>query len=262
MRNGLPEGEGEESDGVYRETNMNAFQAKQDILEAGRRIWIRGFVAANDGNISARVSDDEILCTPTGVSKGFMDPAMIATVDGEGRQIRGEWKVSSEAKMHLAVYRKRPDVHAVVHAHPPTATGFAVAGISLDQCVLPEVLVTLGGIPLAPYGLPGSEELPTAMETYIEKANVILMANHGVLSMGKNVMEAYYRLETVEHFAKILLAAVQLGNVNILSPERVNELKDLRERFNLTGVLYACNRQTNVGPAATGPAPEFGKESR
>ncbi|HPO08972.1 MAG TPA: class II aldolase/adducin family protein, partial [bacterium] len=157
MRNGLPEGEGEESDGVYRETNMNAFQAKQDILEAGRRIWIRGFVAANDGNISARVSDDEILCTPTGVSKGFMDPAMIATVDGEGRQIRGEWKVSSEAKMHLAVYRKRPDVHAVVHAHPPTATGFAVAGISLDQCVLPEVLVTLGGIPLAPYGLPGSE---------------------------------------------------------------------------------------------------------
>ncbi|MFH1738075.1 MAG: class II aldolase/adducin family protein [bacterium] len=240
---------------------MNAFQAKQDILEAGRRIWMRGFVAANDGNISARVADDEILCTPTGVSKGFMEPAMIATVDAEGQQRRGEWKVSSEIKMHLMVYRKRPDVNAVVHAHPPTATGFAVTGISLDQCVLPEVLVTLGGIPLAPYGLPSSDELPAVMESYIEKANVVLMANHGVLSTGKDVMEAYYRLETVEHFAKILLTAIQLGHVNVLGPERVDELARLREKFNLSGVLYSCDRSAKVGPAQTGQTPDCRKES-
>lgn len=240
---------------------MNAFQAKQDIIEAGRRIWIRGFVAANDGNISARVADDEILCTPTGVSKGFLEPAMIVTVDAEGRQRRGESKVSSEIQMHLMVYRKRPDVHAVVHAHPPTATGFAVAGISLDQCVLPEVLITLGGIPLAPYGLPSSAELPTAMEPYIEKASVVLMANHGVIAMGKDVMEAYYRMETVEHFAKVLLTAIQLGHVNVLGEERVEELTKLREKFNLSGVHYTCDVRAGVGPAQTGQAPDFRKES-
>ncbi len=238
---------------------MNAFQAKQDIIEAGRRIWIRGFVAANDGNISARIADDEILCTPTGVSKGFLDPAMIATVDMEGRQRRGEWKVSSEILMHLMVYRKRPDVNAVVHAHPPTATGFAVAGIALDQCVLPEVLITLGGVPLAPYGLPSSPELPSVMEPYIEKANVVLMANHGVLSVGKNVMEAYYRMETVEHFAKILLTAIQLGHVNILGKERLDELAQLRKKFNISGVTYTCDPRASVGPARTGIVPELPK---
>jgi len=236
---------------------VNAFQAKQDIIEAGRRIWMRGFVAANDGNISARVADDEILCTPTGVSKGFMELPMIATVDANGRQVRGEWKVSSEVKMHLRVYQKRKDINAVVHAHPPTATGFAVSGLSLDQCVLPEVLVTLGGIPLAPFGLPSSEELPDSMESFIESANVILMANHGVISMGKDVMEAYYRLETVEHFAKILLTAVQLGQVNILSPERVNQLTELRQNFGLSGVTYACDPKSRVGPAQIGKTPEY-----
>lgn len=238
---------------------MNAFQAKQDIIEAGRRIWLRGFVAANDGNISARVADDEILCTPTGVSKGFLEPAMIATIDAEGRQRRGEWKVSSEILMHLMVYRRRSDIHAVVHAHPPTATGFAVAGISLDQCVLPEVLITLGGVPLAPYGLPSSPELPSAMEPYIEKASVVLMANHGVIAMGRDVMEAYYRMETVEHFARILLTAIQLGHVNVLGPERVDELTKLREKFNISGVHVACDPGASVGPARTGQAPEFPK---
>lgn len=240
---------------------MNAFQAKQDIIEVGRRIWIRGFVAANDGNISARVADDEILCTPTGVSKGFMEPAMIATVDAGGQQRRGEWKVSSEVLVHLMAYRKRPDVYAVVHAHPPTATGFAVAGISLDQCVLPEVLITLDGVPLAPYGLPSSPELASAMEPYIEKANVVLMANHGVIAMGRNVMEAYYRMETVEHFAKVLLTAIQLGHVNLLGQERVDELAKLREQFNISGVHYACDVRADVGPAKTGQAPDFRKES-
>ncbi len=236
---------------------MNAFQAKQDIIEAGRRIWVRGYVAANDGNISARVADDEVLCTPTGVSKGFMEPAMIATVDGEGRQIRGEWKVSSEVKMHLRVYQQRKDINAVVHAHPATATGFAVSGLSLDQCVLPEVLVTLGGVPLAPFGLPSSEELPDSMESYIQSANVILMANHGVISMGKDVMEAYYRLETVEHFAKILLTSIQLGQVNILAPERVDQLTKLRQGYGLSGVLYACDPRSRVGSAKTGTTPDF-----
>ncbi len=234
----------------------NAFQIKQDIIEAGRRIWQRGFVAANDGNLSGKVDDNEIICTPTGVSKGFLTPDMLATVDGTGRQLRGELKMSSETKMHMMVYRVRPDAGAVVHAHPPVATGFAVAGLSLDQCVLPEVVVSLGGIPLSPYGLPSSDELPEAMEPYARKSNVILMANHGLLAIGEDVMQAYYRLETVEHFAKILLTAVQLGQVNLFSKDRVAELEKLRSQFGISGPSVACTNPSAIGGAPTGRAPD------
>lgn len=234
----------------------NAFQIKQDICEVGRRIWLRGFVAANDGNISGKVDDNEIICTPTGVSKGFLTPEMLATVDGTGRQVRGDLKVSSETAMHIMAYRARPDIGAVVHAHPPIATGFAVAGLALDQCVLPEVVVTLGGVPLSPYGLPSSQELPDAIEPYIKQSNVVLMANHGIVAVGDNIMQAYYRMETVEHFAKILMTAVQLGNVNLFSPDRVTELENLRKRFGINGPSISCTLPTQIAGTRTGTAPD------
>lgn len=234
----------------------NAFQIKHDICEVGRRIWIREYVAANDGNISGKVDDNEFIVTPTGVSKGFLKPEMLATVDGTGRQIRGELKISSETSMHMMAYRARPDIGAVVHAHPATATAFAVSGLSLDQCVLPEVVVSLGGIPLAPYGLPSSLELPESIEPYIKQANVVLMANHGVVVVGADLMQAYHRLETVEHFAKILLASVQLGQVNLFSPERVAELEELRGKFGISGPAISCTRPDQVAGARTAPAPD------
>ncbi len=234
----------------------NAFQIKQDICEAGRRVWMRGFVAANDGNISGKVDDDEIIVTPTGVSKGFLEPEMLSTVDGAGRQVRGSMKISSETAMHIMAYNARPEIGAVLHAHPPVATGFAVAGLSLDQCVLPEVVVSLGGVPLSPYGLPSSKELPEAIEPYIKQSNVVLMANHGVLAVGENVMQAYYRMETVEHFAKILLTAVQLGQVNLFSPERVAELEEIRKNFGIGGPMTSCTFPNQVAGTRTGKTPD------
>lgn len=221
---------------------FNIFQAKQEIIEIGRRVWQKEWVAANDGNISCRISDDEVLCTPTGVSKGFLSIEDLIVVDLQGRKkYGGVLNPSSEIKMHLYVYRERPDVRAVCHAHPPTSTGFAVAGISLDQCVLPEVVALMGQIPCAVYGLPSTEEIPQAIAPYVKNNNAVLLANHGALSWGENLMQAYYRMETMEHFAKILLVAIQLGRVNTFTPDQVKGLESLREKFGLSGAFTGCN---------------------
>lgn len=216
------------------------YQLKDLMCEIGSRVWKQGWVAANDGNFSCRLTDDEYLVTPTGVSKGFMDPGMLIVVDGEGNKKFGSLRPSSEIKMHLEVYRKRPDIGGIIHAHPATATGFAVAGIPLNECILPEVVVTIGGAPIVPYGTPSTDELAQSFVPYLEKADAFLLANHGALTLGSDLMSAFYRMESLEHFAKILLVARQLGKVNFLTEQQVCELNDLRKKFGIQGNQYPC----------------------
>jgi L-fuculose-phosphate aldolase len=214
---------------------------RHDIVEVGRRIAQRGYVAANDGNISVRIDDSSILCTPTGVAKGYMTPDMIAKVDiASGRKLEGEFPISSETKMHLAVYKERPDVGAVVHAHPPYATGFAVAGIPLTRCVLPEVIISMGSIPLCVYGTPSTMEIPESMMSYIDKHDAFLLANHGALTVGADVFQALFRMESMEHFAHISFVARTLGKENVLNQEQFNKLVDVRKKFGLTDRYPGC----------------------
>jgi L-fuculose-phosphate aldolase len=179
-------------------------QARADIVEVGRRLWERGYVASNDGNISVRLDEQRLITTPKSVSKGFMTPDMMVITDMDGTLVSGApgRKPSSEIKMHLVAYRNRPDARAVVHAHPPTATGFAVAGIPLDRAVLAEVITTLGSIPIAEYATPSTQELPDAVRKYVKAHDGLLLANHGALAIAGDVMSAYYRMETIEHFAR------------------------------------------------------------
>ncbi len=216
----------------------DAFRA--DIVEVGRRMYARGYVASNDGNISIRLDDNEILTTPKSVSKGFMTPDMMVVVDPDGKKLRGTRDASSELLMHLEVYRNRPDVRAVVHAHPPTATGFAVAGIPLDRAVLAEVITTLGSIPIAEYGTPSTPELPAAVRKYIKAHDGLLLANHGALTIGGDVFGAYYKMETIEHFAKISLVTRQLGREHLLSRGEVERLQQLRGNYGIKAPAPIC----------------------
>ncbi len=225
---------------------MNAEeQARADIVEVGRRLWQRGFVASNDGNISVRLDENRLITTPKSVSKGFMTPDMMVITDLNGTRIAGEREPSSELKMHLEVYRNRPDARAVVHAHPPTATGFAVAGIALDRAVLAEVITTLGSIPIAEYATPSTEELPAAVRKYVKAHDGLLLANHGALALAGDVMSAYYRMETIEHFAKISLVARTLGRENVLSRGEVDRLQGLRGMYGITSPAPICTDESN-----------------
>lgn len=210
---------------------------KQLILEVGRRLWEKQFIAANDGNITIRMDDNLLLTTPTGVSKGFMTPDMIIEMDMDGNVLSRskKYRPSSEVKMHIEVYRKREDVFAVVHAHPPVCTSFAVAGIPLDKCVLPEAILTLGAVPIAPYGTPSTMEVPDSIQEYIEKGDAILLANHGALTLGSDLLNAYYKMETLEHSAKIVFNAIQLGNVKTIPGPEVKKLIELRKKMNIPG---------------------------
>ena len=213
---------------------------RADIVEIGRRLHDRGFVASNDGNISVRLDADRLLTTPTGVSKGFMKPDMMVTTDLSGRKLTGNLEPSSEILMHLAVYEHRPEVTAVVHAHPPIATGFAVAGIPLDRAVLAEVVTTLGSIPIADYGTPSTSELADAVRRYIRTHDGVLLANHGALTVARELFAAYYKMETVEHFARISLVARQLGGERLLSREEVTRLQGLRDRYGIAAPAPFC----------------------
>jgi L-fuculose-phosphate aldolase len=213
---------------------------KADIVEVGRRLYQRGFVASNDGNITIRFADDRLLTTPKNVSKGFMNPGMMVVVDLDGRKVAGTSDASSELKMHLEVYRQRADVRAVVHAHPALATGFAVAGIPLDRAVLAEVICTLGSIPIADYATPSTQELPTAVRQYIKAHDGLLLANHGALTVGSDVYAAYYKMETIEHFAKISLTARLLGGERLISQEEVLRLQSLRGLYGIASPASIC----------------------
>ena len=215
-------------------------QLRADIVEAGRRLYSRGFVASNDGNISARIDDQRLITTPKSVSKGFMTPDMMVIVDYAGKKIAGDRDPSSELPMHLEIYRNRPDANAVVHAHPPMATGFAVAGIPLTRAVLAEVITTLGSIPIAEYGTPSTPELPDAVRKYIKAHDGMLLANHGAVTCGPSVMAAYYKMETIEHFAKISLVARMLGGENLISRQEVERLQGLRGMYGIESPAPLC----------------------
>ncbi len=215
-------------------------QVRAEIVEVGRRLHARGFIAANDGNISVRLDETRLLTTPTGVSKGFMTPDMLVMTDLQGVKLAGSRSPSSELLMHLAVYELRPEIKAVVHAHPPTATGFAVAGIPLDRAVLAEVVTTLGSIPIAEYGTPSTPELADAVRRFIEAHDGLLLANHGALTVADELLAAYYKMETLEHFARISLVARLLGRERLLSREEVARLQDLREMYGITAPAPIC----------------------
>jgi L-fuculose-phosphate aldolase len=213
---------------------------RADIVEVGRRMYARGYTASNDGNISVRLGSDRLLMTPKSVCKGFMTPDMMCITDLTGRKLEGDRDPSSEMQMHLEVYRQRPDVQAVVHAHPPTATGFAVAGIPLDRAVLAEVLTTLGSIPIAEYATPSTKELPEAVRKYVRAHDGMLLANHGALTLGADLFAAYYKMETIEHFAKISLVARLLGGERLLSRQEVDRLQGLRGRYGISSPAPIC----------------------
>jgi L-fuculose-phosphate aldolase len=214
---------------------VSEFQLKRDIIEVGRRIYNSGFVAANDGNISIRVNDNLVLTTPTGVSKGFLTQDMIVTVDMDGKVISGNWRPSSELKMHLAVYRAREDIKSVVHAHPPYATAFAVAGFALEKPIMPEVVINLGWVPLTQYGTPSTEEIPEAILPYLPCHDAFLLQNHGALTVGTDVYNALFKMETLEMGAKISLFARLLGGEREISPETVERLLEVRRNLGMTG---------------------------
>lgn len=215
-------------------------QIKAEIVEVGRRLYARSYVASNDGNISVRLDDRHLITTPKSVSKGFMTPDMMVVVNFDGHKVAGDRDASTELPMHLEVYKNRPDVNAVVHAHPPLATGFAVAGIPLTRAVLAEVITTLGSIPIAEYGTPSTRELPDAVRKYIKAHDGLLLANHGALTCGPNVMAAYYKMETIEHFAKISLVARMLGRENLISRDEVERLQGLRGFYGIPAPAPLC----------------------
>src|ERR1700704_6315859 len=213
---------------------------RADIVEIGRRMYARGYTASNDGNISVRLDSGRLLMTPKSVCKGFMTPDMMCITDLEGRKLQGDRDPSSEMLMHLEVYRQRPDINAVVHAHPPTATGFAVAGIPLTRAVLAEGVTTLGRIPIAEDGTPSPAELPDAVRKYIKAHDGMLLANHGAVTCGTSVMNAHFKMETIEHFARISLVARMLGRENLLSREEVARLQGLRGAYGIKAPAPIC----------------------
>ena len=211
------------------------FEIKKEICEVGLKLWQKGFVAANDGNISVKINDNEFYCTPTGVSKASLTPDMIIKVDRDGKKLEGKLNPSSEIKMHMRVYRERPDVMAVVHAHPPVATAFTVADIDLDQYVLPEAVLTIGAVPTCDYGTPSTMEIPDSLDPYLQDHDAFLLRNHGALTVGCNLQKAFFVMEEVEFNAVICKHAMDLGAVHEISRDQLAKLMDLRKKMNLPG---------------------------
>lgn len=216
---------------------FSEFEVRKQICEIGKRIYMNGFVAANDGNISVKINDNEFLATPTGVSKGFMTPDMICKVNAKGEVLSasGKYKPSSEIKMHLRVYAERPDVKSVVHAHPPYATSFAIAGIPLNKPIMPEAVISLGCVPIAEYGTPSTDEIPNAVAKYLEHYDAVLLENHGALSWGADLTSAYYKMESLEFYAKLTFISTSLGGPKELNEEQVQTLYGIRKKLGIVG---------------------------
>lgn len=209
----------------------NVFKLRQDICEIGRRLYAKGFAAANDGNISYRLSDNEVLCSPTMICKGFMKPEDLCTVDMNGKQLSGTKKRTSEILLHLAIMKERPEVKSVVHCHPPHATAFAIAREPIPQCVLPEVEVFLGDIPITKYETPGGQDFANTILPFVKKTNVMILANHGTVSYGATVEQAYWWTEILDAYCRMLLLAKQIGRVNYFTEGETRELLDLKQRL-------------------------------
>lgn len=210
---------------------QNIHKIKQDMCDIGRRIYDRQFAAANDGNITVRVGDNEVLCTPTMHCKGFLKPDDISMVDMTGKQISGRKKRSSEALLHLEIYRQRPEIRSVVHCHPPHATAFAIAREAIPQCVLPEVEVFLGDVPITKYETPGGQAFADTIIPFVDKSNVIILANHGTVSYGENVERAYWWTEILDSYCRMLMLARQLGHVQYLEEGKTRELLELKDKW-------------------------------
>lgn len=202
---------------------------RQEIVEAGKRLYEKGLVVSNDGNISAKLTEDVFLITPTGVCKGDMTADQILKIDGDGNLLEGYMKITSEVKMHLEAYRKRKEIRSVVHAHPRNATAFAVAHQVFEKVTLPEVIFSIGKIALVEYATPSTAELPAALAKHIGNADACLLSNHGALTIGEGPMEAYFKMETLEHFAAITLLARQIGGERELSEEQIKALFGVRK---------------------------------
>lgn len=214
------------------------YQLKELICEIGRRVYAKGFAAANDGNISIRLNEREILCTPTMVSKGFMKPDDLCKVDYEGKQLAGTRKRSSEILLHLSVYKNRPDVNAVVHCHPPHATAFAVAREPIPHCVLPEVEVFLGEVPTAIYETPGTQKFAETIVPHLKSSNTIILANHGTITFGPDLEKAYWNSEIIDAYCKILILAKQIGSVNYFTDQQTRELLELKKKLGYDDVRF------------------------
>lgn len=213
---------------------------RQQIVDIGRLMYQKGWVAANDGNISVRLDEKRVLATPTGVSKGMMSPDDLIVCDMQGNKLEGPRERTSEILMHMTIYGMRPDIKAVVHSHPPVSTGFAVAGRALNMALLPEVIVGLGCIPLAGYGLPGTPELSAALAPYIPTYDALLMANHGAVAYADDLYKAFFKMETVEHSARITLVAELLGGAKPLPRAEVDKLFDSRSRYGVQSKAIAA----------------------
>ena len=216
---------------------VSEYEIKKQICDIGKRIYDRNMVAANDGNISVKINDNEILCTPTGVSKGFMTPDYICKVDLKGNIIQANpgFKPSSEIKMHLRVYEERPDVKSVVHAHPMYATSFAIAGIPLTQPIMPEAVIALGCVPIAKYGRPSTMEIPDAVSEYVQYFDAVLLENHGALTYSDSLLAAYLKMESVEFYAQLLYQSKMLGGPKEFTPQQVEDLYEIRRQFGMQG---------------------------
>jgi L-fuculose-phosphate aldolase len=212
----------------------NEFEIKKEICEVGRRMYEKGFVAANDGNISYRLGPGRFLCTPTLVSKGFLKPSDIAVVDDNGKQLEGARPRTSEIMLHLEIFHALPEINAVCHAHPPHATAFAVAGMDIPCCILPEVEIFLGQVPIAEYDTPGSKNFAETILPHLQnKANTILLANHGAVACDKSLEQAYFHLETLDMYCRILLLSKQIGQIHQLPEPKVRELLDIKKRLGI-----------------------------
>lgn len=207
---------------------------RREICNVGRWLYERGHIVACEGNVSVRLDANRILTTPTCMNKGMMSPDDLVIMDMEGRHLQGDRKISSEAGMHLLFYRMRPDVNAVCHAHPPTATGFAAAGLALDQALLPEVVVGLGKIPLVRYATPGTPDLSAVLEPHVPHYDALLLANHGAVTCGPDLETAFFRMEMVEHFARISFTTRVIGDPQLLSTREVAKLMAARARYHVT----------------------------
>ena len=222
---------------------LNENEIKQQICDIGKRIYNKNMVAANDGNISVKIDDNVFLCTPTGVSKGFMTPDYICKVDENGNVIEANegFRPSSEIKMHMRVYAKRPDVGAVVHAHPNFATSFAIAGRPLSKPIMPEAVISLGCVPLAPYGTPSTPQIPDSIEPYLNDFDSVLLENHGALTWSADLLSAYMKMESLEFYAELLYKSTVIGEPTEFTKEQIAELVGIRHKMGIQG-KYPADR--------------------